>query len=164
MKKVTENDNEEKANNDHQFIRLFHSVFQKQEFNLLQKYIICYIISFQLQDKEFYMTDAKIAYDCGTSESTVYRNIKKIKPFMDVKHKSTGGKANNRRFLKMKNLKDWIPYEITKDIKIDVTKFKTIPEFMRWANTVFNTNDEIFKFSSYNKQIEKHLQLLNKAA
>ncbi|WP_417558736.1 hypothetical protein [Mesoflavibacter zeaxanthinifaciens] len=146
MKKVNNDETQERANNEAQFIKLYHSVMQKQDFNLLQKYIICYIISYQLQGKDFYMTDETIAFHCGTSKSTVYRDLKKIKPLMNVTHKSTGGKSNNRRFLQMKNLKDWISYEVTKDIKVDVTKFKTIPEFMVWGLSIFQSQDIFLQY------------------
>lgn len=169
MKKV-ENDenskenNNEKIRNDHQFIRMFNSVCLRDDLKLVDKYIICYVISYQLQGKPFYATNKHIGRICGCSETKISRTIGKLSSHFNIIRQSTNGKSNNRRFLEMKNLKDWVPYEITKDIKVDVTKFKTIGDFMNWANTVFITTDEIFKFSAYNKKVEKHLELLSKAA
>ncbi|MGE5943991.1 MAG: helix-turn-helix domain-containing protein [Flavobacteriales bacterium] len=169
MKKVENDENtnngiDEEIRNDYQFIRMFNSVCLRDDLKIEDKYIICYVISYQLQGKQFYATNSYLGRICGCSETKISRIIKRLTSHFNVVRKSTDGKSNNRRFISMKNLKDWVPYEITKDIKVDVAKFKTIPEFMRWANTVFNTNDEIFNFSSYNKQVEKHLESIDKAA
>ena len=143
---------------------MFNSVCLRDDLKIEEKYIICYVISYQLQGKWLYATNSHLGKICGCSEKTISRKISGLKPYLNVVRKSTEGLSNNRRFLKMKNLKDWVPYEITKDIKVDVTKFKTIGDFMNWANTVFNTQEEIFNFSEYNKKVEKHLQSLGKAA
>ena len=164
MKKVETIENQDKPNNEHQFIRMFNSVTQRTDIKLLDKFIICYIISYQLEGKNFFMSNKQIAYLTGVSESTVNRRIQFLKQFFNVKHQSSGGKTNNRRFLSMKSLQDWLPLNVRLETRVDIYQFKSVRDFHNWWPSVFKDTEEVGKYLERNQVLGNYLSKISEAA
>src|SRR5690606_13469090 len=71
-----------------------------------------HIISYQLQDKEFYMSNERIGYEYGFSESTAARAIKMLEPYLNKRKEHVqpkkGEKVKTIRYLSVKDLTKWV--------------------------------------------------------
>lgn len=145
-----------------QFIRLFNNVRRHKEIQPLDKMILSHIISYQLQGKEFFMSNDGIAYEYGTSKSTAQRAIKRLEKYLNKRNikipSKDGGRLTPRRYLTVKNLSMWTSAPI--NIKpMDFTQFKTLNEFLDWAGTNIG-NDRIEQFLLENETALKYLETL----
>lgn len=177
---MEENENNIQTQNEGQFIRLFNNVRRHTELNAISKMVLSHIISYQLQGKQFYMSNTRIGYEYGVSESTAARAIKKLKPYINNRKEyiqpEDGGQVKTKRYLSVKNLTQWvdssilaptvvapsnvIPNEVRLNV-VDFTKTKTMDEFLDLANTQFNENGELETFLNSNDIVFKHFEKLH---
>jgi len=181
---MEENDNNIEAQNEGQFIRLFNNVRRNTEFSSNSKMILSHIISYQLQGKEFYMSNDRIGYEYGFSESTAARAIKKLEPYLNKRKEYVQQKAGEQvvtiRYLSVKDLSKWVPASVMTSSKvipskvvpseekpkvirpkvIDYIKTKTMDEFLDLANNQFKNKGELHFFVASNEVVYKHFQKL----
>ena len=148
-----------------QFIRLFNNVRTNTDIKPLGKMILSHIISYQLQGKEFFMSNEGIAYEYGTPIATVVREIKRLEKYL-IKRKvkipsKDGGRPSPRRYLKVMNLDAWTIIKPVKQQIVDYTQFKTPDAFFDWLNTNIGA-DKIEQFIIDNETAYKHLEAISK--
>lgn len=109
---MEENENNIEAQNEGQFIRLFNNVRRNTELNSKSKMILSHIISYQLQGKEFFMSNERIGYEHGFSTATAARAIKKLMPYLNKRkeyvQKNAGEQVVTIRYLSVKDLSKWV--------------------------------------------------------
>ncbi|WP_298341134.1 hypothetical protein [uncultured Algibacter sp.] len=175
-----ENENDIQARNEGQFIRLFNNVRRNTKLNAKSKMVLSHIISYQLQGKEFYMSNEGIGYEYGFSESTAARVVKLLEPYLNKRKEyvqlKKGEQVITIRYLSVKDLKKWvassvinqnvvspsevIPNVIRPDV-VDFTKTKTMNELLDLANTHFKNHGEFQSFVARNEAVYQHFQKLD---
>ena len=177
---MEENENDIQPQNEGQFIRLFNNVRRNTELNANSKMVLSHIISYQLQGKEFYMSNERIGYEYGFSESTAARAVKLLEPYLNNRKEyvqpKKGEKVKTIRCLSVKDLTKWVassvlsqtvvaPSEITPKVVrpnvMDFTKTKTMNEFLDLANTHFNEDGELENILNSNDIVLKHFEKLH---
>lgn len=176
---MEENENDIQAQNEGQFIRLFNNVRRNTELNANSKMVLSHIISYQLQGKEFYMSNERIGYEYGFSESTAARAVKLLEPYLNNRKEyvqpEKGEKVKTIRYLSVKDLTKWVapsvlaptvvtPSEVIPKVArpnvMDFTKTKTMDEFLDLANNQFRNDGEFQLFVAENEMLYQHFQKL----
>lgn len=163
MEKQNENT---KTTDNGQFIRLFNNVRRNKNLRPLDKMILSHIISYQLQDKEFFMSNDGIAYEYGTSTSTAQRAINRLEKYL-IKRKvhtlNAEGVPMPKRYLKVINLDAWTNEKPKASQITDYTQFKTPNDFLDWlSQTIGRSNIE--QFLRNNEVALNHLEAISNPA
>jgi hypothetical protein len=160
-------DKETEPQNEGQFIRIFNNVRRNTELNSNSKLILSHIISYQMQGKEFFMSNKRIGYEYGFSESTAARAIKTLQPYLNKRKERVqlkgGGHVVTIRYLSVKNLNKWVA-TITpkpKQVNMNYINTTTIDEFFDWANSTFKNKGYLEAFLNTNDDAFKHLESLH---
>lgn len=163
MKKEEKQKSKENENST-QFIRIFNNVRKSKDIKALDKLILSHMISYQLQNKEFFMSNKRIGYEYGVSESTAARSIKRLDNYIEKRLQKmpaiNGERPKNRRFVKVKNIQQWTSVQPKQNTsENDFTKFKTANDFFDWLNSNMEPY-EIQTFLVENEDALLHLESL----
>jgi hypothetical protein len=130
------------ANNDYKgnldsFLRTFHKVLQNKNLTLLQKYILCDIISLKIQGRSYFKTAAQLARELGNySPRTVQTAYQWLNDngYINTQPYAIGSHPNDLREVEVVQIEQWI----YTDKFLEEIQFTVNPLVMKDENTPTN--------------------------